>query len=672
MRNLTIPIISLLVLTIAGCRNETQLLLPEREDAGTVQSTDSLTGFYLLNEGNMGSNKATLDWYDYATATYTRNIYVEANPSTVKDLGDVGNDLAIYGSRLWAVINCSNKVEVMDAQTVERIGQVDIPNCRSITFHEGYAYVTSYAGPVQTGADHAQLGYVAKIDTATLQVVDTCVVGYQPDGLAVANGKLYVANSGGYMSPNYENELSVIDLTSFSQTKRIAVAINLDKVVVDQRNQLWTSSRGDYYDVPAKLYCIDLQRDLCTDSLSVAVGSMSLVGDSLYVVGSEWSQQTMQSDPSYAIIDVSLHQVVSSNFITDGTESDITVPYAVAVDPLTRNIYVTDARNYVSPGQLHCYDSQGQLQWSVRTGDIPAHFAFLSASKTVTQSTDSTSASDQSPYVDKVWDYCPAPGQFVNLLPTYAEGDTYDTMLEKAAACLTENAQEAITLGGFGGYVVVGFDHMVENRSGEMDLRLLGNAFYASTADSTTGSSEPGVVWVSYDANQNGQPDDEWYELAGSEYNSSLTIHDYSITWQQPADSISPIPWTDNQENEGQMNRVAYHTQSYWPQWIDDQQLTLSGTRLADNATLSNGSYTFSNYPWGYADNHPNSSWRSCVNIEWAVDNQGQSVSLPGIHFVKIVNAMHQQCGLLGETSTEVTGVTDLHLEGETISDQTR
>ncbi len=654
------------LLALASCRSDIQLLLPEQESAGTVQSVDSISGFYLLNEGNMGANKATLDWYDYATATYTRNIYVEANPTTVKDLGDVGNDLAIYGSRLWAVINCSNKVEVMDARSAQRLGQVDIPNCRYMAFCDGYAYVTSYAGPVQTGADHAQLGYVAKIDTATLQIVDTCLVGYQPDGLAVQDGLLYVANSGGYMEPNYENHLSVIDLSTFQEIRRIPVAINLQHVVADNRHQLWVSNRGDYYDVAAKLYCVDTQRQLCVDSLDIAVGSMTLVGDSLYIVGSQWSYLTMENETSYAIVDVALHQQVSDNFITDATETSIATPYAVAVDPLSHLVYLTDARDYVSPGRLHCYNPQGELQWSVRTGDIPAHIAFLSASVSpssqVTTPADST-AQGSSPYVERVWQYCPAPGQFVNLLPEYESGDTYDDMLEKATLALADNAQGTISLGGFGGYVVVGFDHMVENRAGEMDLRILGNAFYSSASDTLTGSSEPGSIWVSYDANANGQPDDLWYELAGSEHNSAATIHDYSVTYRQPSDSLAAIPWTDNQGNQGELLRVSYHTQPYFPQWISDEELTFSGTRLADNATLMGSSYQFSNYPWGYADNHPNTSWRSCVNIEWAVDQDGQSVSLPGIHFLKIVCAMNQQCGPLGETSTEVMGVTDLHLE---------
>ncbi|MBR2146771.1 MAG: YncE family protein, partial [Muribaculaceae bacterium] len=64
-------------------------------------------------------------------------------------------------------------------------------------------------------------------------------------------------------------------------------------------------------------------------------------------------------------------------FITDGTEQEITMPYGVAVNPITKEIYVTDAKDYVSPGRLYCFSPEGVKQWDVRTGDIPAHFAFV-------------------------------------------------------------------------------------------------------------------------------------------------------------------------------------------------------------------------------------------------------------------------------------------------------
>ncbi|MBQ7530392.1 MAG: YncE family protein [Paludibacteraceae bacterium] len=363
-------------LLVAGCRTVEPVTPPEEEQKGDTVRNE-IAGFYLLNEGNMGSNKSTLDYYDYATATYSRDIYAEANPNVPKELGDVGNDLKIYGGRLYAVINCSNKVEVLDARTCKRIGQVDIPNCRYITFDGRYAYVTSYAGPVSLDASHAQIGYVARFDTAALQIDATCLVGYQPDEPAVVGGKLYVANSGGYMVPDYDSTVSVIDLTSFTETKRITVAKNLWRVRADRYGQLWVSSRGDYYDTPAKLYCIDTNTDRLVDSVSIAVSALDIAGDSLYACATAWDYVEMDDVLSYSIVNVRTRETVSTNFITDGTDAQIQKPYGIKVNPLTGDIYVTDAKNYVNPGMLHCYSPAGKLQWSVRTGDIPAQIAFL-------------------------------------------------------------------------------------------------------------------------------------------------------------------------------------------------------------------------------------------------------------------------------------------------------
>lgn len=368
--------IAMLSVVLTGCRKDVVVFPPEEEQHGEKQISE-VTGFYLLNEGNMGSNKATLDYYDYATAVYSRNIYASANPDVPKELGDVGNDLQIYGGRLYAVINCSNKVEVMDAKTARRIGQVDIPNCRYITFDGQYAYVSSYAGPVSLDASHAQTGYVARFDTATLQIDGQCLVGYQPDELAVADGKLYVANSGGYMAPDYDSTVSVIDLASFTETKRIEVAKNLWRVRADQHGQLWVSSRGDYYGTPAKLYCIDTKTDAVVDSLDVAVSALDIAGDSLYACATAWDYINYTDVVSYAIVDVRTREERTTNFITDGTDAQIHKPYGIKVHPLTREVYVTDAKNYVSPGMLHCYGQDGVRKWSVRTGDIPGMITFL-------------------------------------------------------------------------------------------------------------------------------------------------------------------------------------------------------------------------------------------------------------------------------------------------------
>lgn len=221
-----------MVVLLFSCRKEEQIV-PSTSTTVTGGESGEICGFFLLNEGNMGSNKSTLDYFDYQTGIYTKNIYAERNPGVVKELGDVGNDIQIYGNKLYAVVNCSHFVEVMDVRTARHITQISIPNCRYLVFKGRYAYVSSYAGPVQIDPN-ARLGYVAKVDTVTMSVVGTCTVGYQPEEMVISGNKLYVANSGGYRVPNYDRTVSVIDLDTFREVKKIDVAINLHRLELDQ------------------------------------------------------------------------------------------------------------------------------------------------------------------------------------------------------------------------------------------------------------------------------------------------------------------------------------------------------------------------------------------------------------------------------------------------------
>ena len=373
----------LLCLTVLFACREIELVVPTEYELlpGVPIDPDARpAGMYLLNEANMGSNKSSIDYVDFRNAYYVRNIYAERNPEVVKELGDVGNDIQIYGNKLYAVINCSHKVEVMDVRTCKRIGQVDIPNCRYIRFAKGKAYVSAYVGPVAIDPN-AQLGAVYEVDTASLAVTRKVTVGYQPDELEVLGEYLYVANSGGYRAPDYDSTVSVVEIYGMKQIQKIPVGINLHRIRKDRYGKLWVTSRGDYNTIPSRLYVLDRKDKnskemVVKDTLDIPCSEMYIQGDSLYFYSVEWNKQTERNTVTYGIIDVRTGQLVTDHFITDGTEQDIVIPYGICVHPTTGDIYVTDAKNYVSSGVLHCYDRHGKKKWSVRTGDIPAHMAF--------------------------------------------------------------------------------------------------------------------------------------------------------------------------------------------------------------------------------------------------------------------------------------------------------
>lgn len=361
---------------ITSCRGDENYLLWAEQEQIAPGEVGEIKGFFLLNEGNMGSNKSTLDYFDYESGTYFRNIYPTVNPQVTHNLGDVGNDIQIYGDKLYAVINCSHLVEVMDVYTAEHLHTLDITNCRYIVFDKDYAYVSSYNGPVLIDPD-APIGTVVKVDTRTMQIVDKCVVGYQPEEMVIHNNKLYVANSGGYRVPEYDTTVSVIDLETFTEITKIEVGINLHRLELDNYGYLYVSSRGDYKKIGSKTFIIDTRTDEVVKTLGLLPNSnMELSGDSLYVYSVEWSHITQSNTVTYAIFDTKQQRIVTRKFIKDGTEKRIKVPYGIAVNPVTKDFFTTDAKDYVSPGTLYCFKRNGVKKWSVMTGDIPAHIVF--------------------------------------------------------------------------------------------------------------------------------------------------------------------------------------------------------------------------------------------------------------------------------------------------------
>ena len=173
---------------------------------------------------------------------------------------------------------------------------------------------------------------------------------------------------------------------------------------------------------------------------------------------------------------------------------------------------------------------------------------------------------------------------------------------------------------------------------------------------------------VSKDLNKNGLPDDPWYELSGSADTDcpEKVTYNYQITYT--AAPMHDIPWTDNQGASGTVPRNGFHKQEYFPQWMSSP-LTFTGTCLPKNGTNTGGEgenqyWVLTSFNYGYVDNKSNTdSIANGFNIEWAVDAERNPVTLDFIDFVRVYTAVNQNAGWLGETSTEVTGAEDLHLE---------
>jgi hypothetical protein len=260
--------------------------------------------------------------------------------------------------------------------------------------------------------------------------------------------------------------------------------------------------------------------------------------------------------------------------------------------------------------------------------------------------------------VNRIYEFTPAPGQYVN--EDYTANNP-----EEAVAYVMQRFGEKnyVSLGGFGGCIVAGFDHSVENRGG-YEIGIITHLSETYT--------EAGAVWVMQDENGDGLPNDTWYEIRGSDTFAETTIHDYSVTYYRPSAPGMSVQWTDNQGGSGVVSYMkAYHRQDwYYPLWIAEDRYTLRGTRLeAHNYDKSgNGTYWVNPpYGWGYVDNWNETDMLGSKDtnhfrISDAVKYDGTPANLKYIDFVKVQNALNASSGWLGEISTEVNGIFDNNL----------
>lgn len=272
---------------------------------------------------------------------------------------------------------------------------------------------------------------------------------------------------------------------------------------------------------------------------------------------------------------------------------------------------------------------------------------------------------------NKVFEWTPAPGQFVN---EAIDGGGNLTSAE-AAAEWAQNWLENrryVSLGGFGGYIVVGFDHSILASESDYDFAIAGNAF-VNALTGKGGSNEPGIVYVMQDTNGNGLPDDVWFELKGSEYGKDETISDYEITYFRPSAPAMNVEWKDNFGNCGTIDYLAsFHKQEYYyPLWIKEDSYTLRGVCLSPRTTKDpiTGMWDNNAYDYGYVDNMGMDNftidgYQQCnrFRIADAVKADGSSACLGYIDFVKVQSGVNAKSGWLGEVSTEVFGFFDLHL----------
>ena len=387
------------VLFLGACQKIDQHETPSADSSLTgvkvevANFSNAAKKLFVLNEGQMSSNNATLDFLRFQDGNYITGAFKKMNPSVGAGLGDVGNDIAVIGDEVWIVVNNSGIVEVISAKDEIEKKAISIPTPRFIAYDDKYAYVTSWAGAFATyeGWDLVDSfntkGQVYRINLKTKQIEGTVEVGYQPEGIACYDGKLYVANSGGLtLAPtySYDNTVSIIDAASFKVSATVEVQVNLKNVYSDGAGKIYVTTLGNYWDVHSGLYMLDAANPGSPQHVSDYVSASAIHGDTVYCIGTE-------TEFDFSGID----HVYSAWTVKKGAKSSLSLalthstPYSLGVlDENTlfvgeQSVYTYEdpetgqekwATDYFNPGSVTCYWKGAKL-WTVQAGVCPGHFA---------------------------------------------------------------------------------------------------------------------------------------------------------------------------------------------------------------------------------------------------------------------------------------------------------
>ena len=346
----SLSVLVLLAVLMTACHKK-----PVTPDNPTVERN----GMYILNEGVWNYNNSTISYYNFDSGEVTADIFTAVNN---RGLGDTGNDLQAHGSRLYCVVNTSENIQVMDLYTAKVIGTVPLigKSPRRICFSGSKAYVSCFDGTV------------VRIDTASLAVEASVTVGPNPEGVCIANGKLYVANTGGYNAPDYGTTVSVVDLATFAVTKNITVAMNPSRLyLVPNQQDIYLISNGDYYTVSSCLQKISPFTDEVVKTYDFELNNLTFYGNSAYFYSYNFSTE----EYTIQIFDLTTETIVNNHFITDGTT--LSIPYGIAVNPRNGDVYISDAQNFTVNGDVYCFDQSGKKKFSFEVGVNPSGMVFL-------------------------------------------------------------------------------------------------------------------------------------------------------------------------------------------------------------------------------------------------------------------------------------------------------
>jgi len=345
--------------------------MDDKEKMRTYPTPVKTTRMLVLSEGLFNMNNSSLASYNFETQQLNTDFFLSVNK---RGLGDTANDMQLYGSKLYVVVNVSSQIEVLDVNTGKTLKQIPMFNeqavarqPRFIDFMDGNAYVCSYDGTV------------AQIDTTTLEIKAFVKCGRNPDGICVANNKIYVSNSGGLDFPDFDNTVSVLTSSPLKEIKKIAVGPNPYKLHADSQGDVYVVTRGNYGDIPCNFHRIDSKTDETVQHFDdIQALNFTVNNDTAYIYNYDYASQKSW----IKVFDCIQEKIISNNFITDGTV--INTPYGINVNRVTGDVYLTDAYSFTEWGDVLCFDKTGKLKFRInQIGLNPNQIVFVNEKKEV-------------------------------------------------------------------------------------------------------------------------------------------------------------------------------------------------------------------------------------------------------------------------------------------------
>jgi YVTN family beta-propeller protein len=314
----------------------------------------SAKGVYIVNEGTWGRGNASLSYYDLATFRAFSDVFGAVNG---RSLGDVGNQMVVRNDKGYIVVNNSDRIEIIDLHTHRSEGTIPVPAGSS---PRQIAFVGDSILMVTALYDNSVLLYRLE-GGAPLGRIQ---VGGNPEGIVVANGKAYVANSG----LGSGNTMSVINLATRAVTTTMTVGDNPAGVALSGDGMVYVVCGGFYNDymnpdddTPATIAVVNPGTDAVITSLVIG-------GHASTIALSPDGRGYVPTTDRVVTIDTR-SRTVAGTFLTGYF-------YGVGVEEVSGDVYLTDPKNFVLPGEVLIYAATGQFRTKFAAGVIPGSIAF--------------------------------------------------------------------------------------------------------------------------------------------------------------------------------------------------------------------------------------------------------------------------------------------------------